>query len=38
MLMKDYLHMEKDYKKKLLSLPEFSRWMQMKGSLLNGSI
>lgn len=38
MLMKDYLHMEKDYKKKLLSIPEFSCWLQMNGSLLNGSI
>jgi hypothetical protein len=37
-LMKDYMAIEKDYTKKLLSIPEFSRWMQSKGSLLNGSI
>ncbi|MBR1852746.1 MAG: AAA family ATPase [Lachnospiraceae bacterium] len=37
-LMRDYMYIEKDYVKKLLSIPEFSRWMQTKGSLLNGSI
>ena len=35
-LMKDYMSIEKDYVKKLLGIPEFSRWMQTKGSLLNG--
>lgn len=38
LLMRDYLYIEKDYGKKLLKIPEFSRWMQTKGSLLNGSI
>ena len=37
-LMKDYMYLEKDYVKKLMTIPEFSRWMQTKGSLLNGSI
>lgn len=37
-LMKDYLSIEKDYVKKLLKIPEFSRWMQTKGSLLNGMV
>ena len=37
-LMKDYMSIEKDYVKKLMSIPEFSRWMQTKGSFLNGSI
>ena len=38
MLMKDYMSIEKDYKKKLMSIPEFARWLQTKGSFLNGSI
>lgn len=38
MLMKDYMSIEKDYEKKLMKIPEFSRWMQTKGSFLNGSI
>lgn len=38
LLMRDYMYLEKDYGKKLLRIPEFSRWMQTKGSLLNGSI
>lgn len=37
-LMKDYMYIEKNYKEKLLSIPEFARWLQTKGSLLNGSI
>lgn len=37
-LMKDYMYLEKDYKKKLMVLPEFSRWLNTKGSLLNGSV
>lgn len=37
-LMKDYLYLEKDYEKTLLGIPEFCRWMESKGSLLNGTI
>lgn len=37
-LLKDYMYIEKNYKEKLLSIPEFTRWLQTKGSLLNGSI
>lgn len=37
-LLKDYLYIEKDYKQRLLLIPEFNRWMQAKGSLLNGSV
>jgi len=37
-LLKDYMYIEKDYKEKLLSIPEFAKWLQTKGSLLNGSI
>ncbi len=38
MLMRDYMYIEKDYLKKLLKIPEYSRWMETKGSLMNGSI
>lgn len=37
-LMKDYMYIEKNFKEKLLTIPEFSRWLQTKGSLLNGSV
>ncbi len=37
-LMKDYMAIEKGYKEKLMRVPEFSRWLQTKGKLLNGSV
>ncbi len=37
-LLKDYMYIEKDYKNKLLTIPEFNKWMQGKGSLMNGSV
>ncbi len=37
MMLKDYMYIEKDYREKLLRIPEFSRWLQTKGRLLNGS-
>jgi len=37
-LLKDYMSIEKGYVNKLMQLPEFARLMQMKGSILNGSI
>lgn len=37
LLLKDYMYLEKGYKEKLLKLPEFQRWLQKKGSLLNGT-
>ena len=38
MLMKDYMYLGPDYKNKLMTIPEFARWMSTKGSLLNGNI
>lgn len=35
MLLKDYMAIEKNYKQKLLKIPEFSRWLSSKGRLLN---
>jgi hypothetical protein len=37
-LMKDYMCIEKDYKEKLMRIPEFSQWLSTKGRLLNGVI
>lgn len=37
-LLKDYMYIEEDYKRKLLTMPSFSRWMSQKGRLLNGTI
>lgn len=37
-LIKDYMYFEKDYKKKLMALPEFNRWLATKGRLLNGVV
>ncbi len=37
-LMKDYMYIEKDYRQKLLHIPEFSKWLSTKGRLLHGSV
>ncbi len=37
-LLKDYLYLEPDYKKRLMKLAEFRKWLESKGALLNGSI
>lgn len=37
-LMKDYMCLEKGYKEKLMRLPEFTRWLNTKGRLLNGVV
>lgn len=37
-LLKDYMYIEKDYRRKLLNIPEFSVWLNSKGKLLNGNI
>lgn len=37
-LMKDYMYIEKDFKATLMKIPEFARWLQTKGKLLNGSV
>ena len=37
-LMKDYLYLERDYQKKLMQIPEFTKWLQTKGELINGTV
>ena len=37
-LLKDYMYIEDGYKAKLMQIPEFARWLQSKGRLLNGSV
>ena len=37
-LMKDYMYLDKDYKNKLIAVPEFAKWLRTKGRLLNGSV
>lgn len=37
-LMKDYMYIEKGYKERLMLIPEFTKWLQSKGSLMNGSV
>lgn len=37
-LLKDYMYLEKNFKEKLMAIPEFLKWLNTKGSLLNGSI
>ena len=34
-VMKDYMFLEKGYREKLLTLPEFSKWLSEKGRFLN---
>ncbi|MBR2043659.1 MAG: AAA family ATPase [Clostridia bacterium] len=38
LLLRDYMYVDKNYKEKLLRIPAFSRWLQTKGKLLNGSV
>lgn len=38
MLIKDYMNIDKNYKQKLMSVPEFNRWLQTKGAFLNGCV
>ncbi|MBQ6162957.1 MAG: AAA family ATPase [Clostridia bacterium] len=37
-LFRDYMYIEKDYRAKLLQIPEFSAWISSKGRLLNGAV
>ena len=37
-LMKDYMYIDKDYKEQLMRIPEFTKWLQSKGGILNGSV
>lgn len=37
-LMKDYTSIDKHYKEQLMLIPEFTKWLQSKGSLMNGSV
>ncbi len=37
-LLRDYMSIEKDYKNKLIRIPEFGKWLQTKGRILNGII
>ena len=37
-LLKDYMYIDKDFKKKLMTIPEFTKWLQTKGRLMNGSV
>lgn len=37
-LMRDYLYLEKDYREKLMVIPEFIQWLRRSGGLVNGSV
>lgn len=36
-LMKDYAFLEKDYQKKLMTIPEYMHWLSTRGRMLNGN-
>ena len=36
LLIEEYLSIDPNYKLRLLSIPEFSRWVNLNGSMLNG--
>ena len=38
LVMRDYMYLEKDYRHKLMTIPEFSAWLRTKGALINGSV
>ena len=37
-LMRNYMCIEDGYKEKLMKIPEFAKWLQSKGRLMNGSV
>ena len=37
-LFKDYMYIDKDFKEKLMHIPEFAKWLRTKGKLINGSV
>ncbi len=37
-LLKDYMYIEENYRDKLMRIPEFIRWVSLKGSLINGAV
>ena len=37
-LMKDYMYIDKDYKEKLIKIPEFAKWLRTKGRMINGAV
>ena len=37
-LLRDYMYIDKDYKERLMMIPEFTKWLQNKGSFMNGSV
>ena len=37
-LLKDYMHLDKEYKAKLMKMPDFLKWLQDKGKYLNGNM
>jgi hypothetical protein len=37
-LMKDYMYIEKNYREKLMKIPEFAKWVRTKGRFINGSV
>lgn len=37
-LLKDYMYIEPGFREKLMRIPEFAKWMQTRGKLLNGSV
>lgn len=37
-LMKNYQYLDENYQQKLLTIPEYTRWMQTRGGMLNGTV
>jgi len=37
-LMKDYMYIDEEFKSKLLTISDFSKWLTTRGDLLNGSV
>ncbi len=38
MLLRNYLYIGEDFRKQLMDLPEFNRWLSRKGKMLNGFV
>ena len=37
LLLRDYMYIEENYRQRLMSIPEFQKWLKTRGNLLNGA-
>lgn len=38
LLLSDFIHLDESFRKTLMTIPEFNRWLRSKGEILNGAV